>query len=58
MFFLDEPNKLYPFFYRPLFPILEDGWTAFRPETEYSQLVTSQSDEWRISYVNKDFKVC
>ncbi|KDR15085.1 Myotubularin-related protein 9 [Zootermopsis nevadensis] len=55
---LDEPNKLYPFFYRPLFPIMEDGWTAFRPETEYSQLVTSQGDEWRISYINKDFQVC
>ncbi|XP_023721234.1 myotubularin-related protein 9-like [Cryptotermes secundus] len=24
---LDEPTKLYPFFYRPMFPILEDGWT-------------------------------
>lgn len=55
---LDEPTKLYPFFYRPMFPILEDGWTAFRPETEYSQLVTSQADEWRISYINKDFSVC
>ncbi|PSN52380.1 hypothetical protein C0J52_06724 [Blattella germanica] len=52
---LDDPTKLYPFFYRPMFPILEDGWTAFRPETEYSQLVTSQADEWRISYINKDF---
>lgn len=57
-FFPDEPTKLYPFFYRPMFPILEDGWTAFRPETEYSQLVTSQADEWRISYINKDFSVC
>lgn len=56
--FPDEPTKLYPFFYRPMFAILEDGWTAFRPETEYSQLVTSQADVWRISYVNKDFSVC
>ena len=40
-----------------MFTILEDGWTAFRPETEYSQLVTSQGDEWRISYINKDFSV-
>jgi myotubularin-related protein 9 len=58
LFFPDEPTKLYPFFYRAMFPILEDGWTAFRPETEYSQLVTSQADEWRISYINKDFSVC
>jgi myotubularin-related protein 9 len=55
--FPDEPTKLYPFFYRSMFVILEDGWTAFRPETEYSQLVTSQADVWRISYVNKDFSV-
>ncbi|XP_067014319.1 myotubularin-related protein 9 [Anabrus simplex] len=55
---LEEPTLRYPFFYRPMYPILEDGWTAFRPETEFSQLVTSQADEWRFSYINKDFSVC
>lgn len=55
---LEEPRLQYPFFYRPLYPILEDGWTAFRPETEFSPLISSQSEEWRISYVNKDFTIC
>lgn len=57
-FLTEEPRLQYPFFYRPLYPILEDGWTAFRPETEFSPLISSQSEEWRISYVNKDFTVC
>lgn len=55
---IEEPTLHYPFFYRPMYPILEDGWTAFRPETEFSKLVTTLSEEWRISYVNKDFNIC
>lgn len=47
----------YPFFYQPVYTVLEDGWTAFRPETEFSKLVMQQ-DDWRISYVNKDYSVC
>lgn len=46
----------YPFFYRPMYSILEDGFTIFRPELEFSKLLTG--DEWRISHVNKDFSVC
>ncbi|XP_055914081.1 myotubularin-related protein 9 [Eupeodes corollae] len=46
----------YPFFYRPMYSILEDGFTMFRPESEFSKLITG--DEWRISHVNKDFSVC
>ncbi|XP_055845895.1 myotubularin-related protein 9 [Episyrphus balteatus] len=46
----------YPFFYRPMYSILEDGFTIFRPESEFSKLLTG--DEWRISHVNKDFSVC
>ncbi|KAJ1523594.1 hypothetical protein ONE63_001437 [Megalurothrips usitatus] len=53
-----EPTLLYPFFYRPMYTILEDGWTTFRPETEYNKLVTALSEEWRFSYVNKDYTVC
>ena len=39
-----------------MYPVLEDGWTIFQPENEFSRLV-QRGDEWRISYVNKDFKV-
>ncbi|CAG0912921.1 unnamed protein product [Notodromas monacha] len=49
---------MYPFFYRPMYSILEDGWGAFPLETEYAKLVGSRSDDWRISHVNKDFEVC
>lgn len=54
---VDNISKLYPFFYRPIFSVIEDGWTAFRPEFEFNKLVTTYPDEWRISYINQDFKV-
>lgn len=47
---------LYPFFYRPMYSILEDGYTMFRGELEFSKLLAS--DEWRFSSVNKDYSVC
>lgn len=47
---------LYPFFYRPMYSILEDGYTMFRGELEFSKLLVS--DEWRFSSVNKDYSVC
>lgn len=53
---LDKPELSYPFFYRPMYNILEDGHTLFRPETEFSKLLAS--DEWRISHINKNFSVC
>lgn len=46
----------YPFFYRAMYTVLEDGWTTFMPESEFSRLV-QPGDDWRISYVNKDYKV-
>nr|CAD7413434.1 unnamed protein product [Timema poppensis] len=55
---IEDVRLFYPFFYRHMSPILEDGWTAFTPETEYAHLVNSLADEWKISYVNKDFGVC
>nr|CAD7396809.1 unnamed protein product [Timema cristinae] len=54
----EDVRLFYPFFYRHMSPILEDGWTAFTPETEYANLINSLADEWKISYVNKDFGVC
>ncbi|KAF6204479.1 hypothetical protein GE061_002820 [Apolygus lucorum] len=53
---LDNPLWKYPFFYKPVFKILEDGWTDFVPESEYSKLI--HRDEWRISYVNNEFSIC
>nr|XP_054761888.1 myotubularin-related protein 9-like isoform X2 [Lytechinus pictus] len=51
-----EPVTLtYPFFYRSTFDELEDGWHAFLPENEFARLA---SDDWRISYVNKNFQIC
>lgn len=45
----------YAFFYRPMYSILEDGFTMFSIETEFSKLLTT---DWRLSTVNKDFAVC
>lgn len=56
IFELDVPSLSYPFFYRPLFPTVEDGWTAFSTEAEFSKLVLT-SEDWRISQVNKDYAV-
>lgn len=53
---LDGCQYLYPFFYRPMYSILEDGYTMFRGELEFSKLLAS--DEWRLSTVNKDYSVC
>ncbi|KAF5269257.1 hypothetical protein FQR65_LT02558 [Abscondita terminalis] len=53
---LENPSLLYPFFYRPMYNILEDGHNLFTPEIEFSKLLASE--EWRISAVNKDYSVC
>ncbi|XP_050502906.1 myotubularin-related protein 9 [Diabrotica virgifera virgifera] len=53
---LEKPELLYPFFYRPMYTILEDGYTLFDLEVEFTKLIAS--DEWRVSNVNKNFSVC
>ncbi|XP_017785758.1 PREDICTED: myotubularin-related protein 9 [Nicrophorus vespilloides] len=53
---LDNASNLYPFFFRPMYSILEDGHTLFKPELEFSKLLAS--DEWRITNVNKNYYVC
>lgn len=87
---LDSVSLMYPFFYRPMFEVIEDGWNSFLPKDAFkdlesmvwtwlarkSQLAHSrlvrmlnaplltcphflcQTDEWRLSDVNKDFGVC
>ncbi|NXA09414.1 MTMR9 protein, partial [Sapayoa aenigma] len=54
---LDSVTLLYPFFYRPMFDILEDGWSSFLPDQEF-ELLSSVTDEWRLSCVNREFSVC
>lgn len=54
---LEIISLMYPFFYRPMFEVTEDGWHAFLPEQEFEHL-SSETDEWRLSYVNRDFSVC
>lgn len=56
-----EQTLQYPFFYRPKATNviqIEDGWTAFAPVSEWSRLLAAYADEWRISYLNIDYKVC
>ncbi|CAF1533988.1 unnamed protein product [Adineta ricciae] len=48
---------LFPFCFSRDFDVIQDGWTAFSVESEYSRL-QAISDEWRISDVNKDFAIC
>ncbi|NWQ61747.1 MTMR9 protein, partial [Neopipo cinnamomea] len=54
---LDSVTLLYPFFYRPMFEVLEDGWRSFLPDQEF-ELLSSATDEWRLSCINKEFSVC
>nr|XP_014348177.1 PREDICTED: myotubularin-related protein 9 [Latimeria chalumnae] len=37
---LDSTTLMYPFFYRPMFEVVEDGWHSFLPEQEF-ELLTS-----------------
>lgn len=53
---LDNIKLLYPFFYRPMYNILEDGYALFKPESEFTKLIASE--EWRISIVNKNYSIC
>ncbi|KAM6123316.1 myotubularin-related protein 9 [Pterocles gutturalis] len=54
---LDSVTLMYPFFYRPMFEIIEDGWRSFLPDQEF-ELLSSMTDEWRLSCINKEFSVC
>ena len=54
--FSDDLQHLYPFFYRPMFEVVEDGWQAFTPEAELSRMKHC-SDKWRLTHVNKNYQV-
>lgn len=53
---LNSQQYLYPYFYRPMYTILEDGYTMFNSELEFAKLLAT--DDWRITHINKDFTVC
>lgn len=55
---IEDVNLWYPFYFRPrMFDIMEDGWQAFKAETEFTRMLI-HADSWRISHVNKNFEVC
>lgn len=35
---LDSLSLMYPFFYRPMFEVIEDGWNLFLPEDAFKDL--------------------
>ncbi|XP_044142443.1 myotubularin-related protein 9-like isoform X2 [Bufo gargarizans] len=54
---LDTISLSYPFFFRPTRCKLGEGWPRDTMETFYHKL-KAQADAWRLSHVNKNFKVC
>lgn len=54
---LDDSRLFYPFYYRPMFDIIEDGWQTFALEREYQKMLQA-TDDWRISNANANFKLC
>lgn len=54
---MDDPRLLYPFFFRAMFDIIEDGWYTFDIQREYRKLLM-HLDDWRISNVNKNYSLC
>lgn len=53
---LEEIKKLYPFFYIPMYNVIEDGHTEYSLETEFAKLLAG--DDWRLTTANADFKLC
>ncbi|KAK6489970.1 myotubularin-related protein 9-like [Huso huso] len=50
---LDSVTLMYPFFYRPMFELIEDGWNTFLPEQSFKQIESlSVFTQWR--WVVKD----
>ncbi|XP_063312117.1 myotubularin-related protein 9-like [Pelobates fuscus] len=54
---LNSITLTYPFFHRPLGGILGKGWPRDTTENFY-QRFSAETDAWRVSEVNEDFKIC
>ncbi|XP_043938437.1 myotubularin-related protein 9-like isoform X2 [Protopterus annectens] len=50
-------DMMYPFFFRPTYMNMLEGWDQYSPERELAMLA-DHTDAFRISYINKDFAVC
>jgi len=53
--FAGDVTLLYPFYYTTKFEILENGWLAFTPSTEYAKY--QNCGDWRVSRINQDHRV-
>ncbi|XP_068513913.1 myotubularin-related protein 9-like isoform X4 [Anas acuta] len=54
---VDSVMMMYPFFYRPQDLRLEEGWHLF-PLEQYFQKIAAQTNQWRLSDLNRDFTTC
>ncbi|XP_028164559.1 myotubularin-related protein 9 [Ostrinia nubilalis] len=53
---LQDPGLFYPFFYRHMHPIVENGHTLYSIEGEFTKVLATE--EWRVSRVNQNYSVC
>ncbi|XP_013148412.1 PREDICTED: myotubularin-related protein 9 [Papilio polytes] len=53
---IQDPSLFYPFFYRHMHPIVENGYTLYSIEGEFTKVLASE--EWRVSRVNQNYTVC
>ncbi|RVE49502.1 hypothetical protein evm_005843 [Chilo suppressalis] len=53
---LQDPSLYYPFFYRHMHPIVENGYTLYSVEEEFTKVLATE--EWRVSRVNLNYAVC
>ncbi|CAH0722803.1 unnamed protein product, partial [Brenthis ino] len=53
---IQDPSLFYPFFYRHMHPIMENGYTLYSIEGEFTKVLATE--EWRISRVNQHYTVC
>ncbi|CAG9782823.1 unnamed protein product [Diatraea saccharalis] len=53
---IQDPSLFYPFFYRHMHPIVENGYTLYSVEGEFTKVLATE--EWRVSRVNQNYSVC
>ncbi|XP_059049210.1 myotubularin-related protein 9 [Achroia grisella] len=53
---LQDPGLFYPFFYRHMHPIMENGYSLYSLEGEFTKILATE--EWRVSRCNQNYTVC
>lgn len=53
---IQDPTLFYPFFYRHMHPIMENGYILYSVEGEFTKVLATE--EWRISRVNQNYTIC